>query len=395
VWAGEAPPAQGLDDLVPRRERVHRLSNETLTAGGFVPGERWDHRTMRIVVVGATGNVGTSLVGLLTCDPSVDWIVGVARRHPDLHLPKTEWRTVDIVDSNLVELFRGADAVVHLAWLIQPSRNRKLLWRTNVEGSSRVFAAVAQAQVPTLVYASSVGAYSPGPKDRRVSEAWPTNGVPRSLYSVQKAEVERRLNRFEHEHPRVRTVRLRPGLIFKREAATEVRRLFVGPLLPSPLVAPPRIRVLPDLPGLRVQAVHATDVADAYRRAILGEASGAFNIAAEPVLDPAALGDLLEARRIRVNARLARAAVQISYGLHLQPTEPGWLDMALAVPLLDTTRARTELGWAPTRSSGDALRELLAGMAEGAGTLTPPLDPASSGPLRLREFLTGIGSKSV
>jgi UDP-glucose 4-epimerase len=348
---------------------------------------------VRVVVVGATGNVGTSLVSVLSREPEVDSVVGVARRLPELRLPKTEWLALDIVTANLVEIFRGADAVVHLAWLIQPSRDRRLLWRTNVEGSARVFAAAAQAQVRTLVYASSVGAYSPGPKDRRVFETWPTNGVPGSLYSIQKAEVERRLDRFEQEHPSVRTVRLRPGLIFKREAATEVRRLFAGPLLPSPLVAPSRIRVLPDLPGLRFQAVHASDVADAYRRAILGQAGGAFNIAAEPVLDPAALRDLLGARLIRVNSRFARAAMQVSYGLHLQPTEPGWLDLALAVPLLDTTRARTELGWVPTRSSGDALRELLVGIAEGAGSVTPPLDPASSGPLRLCEFLTGIGSK--
>jgi hypothetical protein len=68
--------------------------------------------------------------------------------------------------------------------------------------------------------------------------------------------------------------------------------------------------------------------------------------------------------------------------------------MALAVPLLDTTRARSELGWKPRRNAGDSLYELLAGMADHAGAPTPPLDPGTSGPLRVREFLTGIGRGS-
>src|SRR5205085_5805577 len=88
-------------------------------------------------------------------------------------VPKTDWAEADVASSDLVPYFRGADAVVHLAWLIQPARDRRRLWRVNVDGSSRVFRAVAEAGVPALVYASSVGVYSPGPKDRPVDERWP------------------------------------------------------------------------------------------------------------------------------------------------------------------------------------------------------------------------------
>jgi UDP-glucose 4-epimerase len=348
---------------------------------------------VRVVVVGATGNVGTSLLMALAHEEVVESIVGVARRLPALEAPKVEWVAADIVDADLVPLFRGADAVVHLAWLIQPARDRNLLWRVNVEGSSRVFRAVADAGVPALVYASSVGAYSPGPKDRRVDESWPTAGVATSFYARHKAEVEARLDRFEREHRDVRVVRLRPGLIFKREAATGVRRLFAGPFLPSPLVAPARIQFVPDIPGLRFQAVHSLDVGEAYRRALLSDGHGAFNIAAEPILDPSALSELLRARRVRFSRPLVRAMTSISFRLHLQPSEPGWLDLALAVPLMDTTRARAELGWEPRYDAGEALRELLRGIAEGAGAATPPLDPETSGPLRAREFLSGIGRR--
>src|ERR687896_464536 len=241
---------------------------------------------MRVVVVGASGNVGTSLLGALADEPAVDSVLGIARRLPEIQYPKTEWAEADISSSELVPLFRGADAVVHLAWLIQPARDQATLRATNVQGSERVLRAVAAAGVPALVYASSVGAYSPGPKDRRVDESWPTEGIESSFYARHKAEAEHLLDRFERESPAVRVVRLRPALIFKREAASGIRRLFAGPFLPSPLVRPSLIPVLPLPAGLRVQSVHSNDVGEAYRLAVAREVRGAFNIAAEPVLDP-------------------------------------------------------------------------------------------------------------
>ena len=263
---------------------------------------------MRVVVVGASGNAGTSVLSALADEPAVDSVLGVARRVPSLSLPKVEWTRADVSRDVLEPLFRGADAVVHLAWLIQPSRDGETLRATNVDGSRRVFAAAAAAGVPALVYASSVGAYSPGPKDRAVDESWPTGGIKTSFYSRHKAEVEHLLDVFEAEHPEVRVVRLRPGLIFKRDAASEIRRYFAGPLLPNALVRPSRIPVVPDTPRLRFQAVHSLDVGDAYRRAVVDDAArGAYNVAAEPVLDPERLAALLGARRVRVRRRASCA----------------------------------------------------------------------------------------
>src|SRR5215212_9678500 len=135
---------------------------------------------MRIVVVGATGNIGTSVLRSLADEQRVESVLGVARRLPELTVPKVEWASADVVSDELVPLVRGADAVVLLAWIIQPSRDLDKQWMVNVEGSMRVARAVKEAGVPSLLYASSVGAYSPGPKDRRVDESWPTGGVPTS-----------------------------------------------------------------------------------------------------------------------------------------------------------------------------------------------------------------------
>ena len=345
---------------------------------------------MRLVVVGATGNVGTSLLRAVERDSQITSVLGVARRRPDILVEKTEWAEADVARDELVPLFRGADAVVHLAWAIQPSRDLLALWRTNVDGSARVFRAVADAGVKNLVYASSVGAYSPGPKDRAVDESHPTNGIPSSFYARHKAEVERRLDRFESEHPDVRVVRLRPGLIFKRESATEQRRLFAGPFLPGFFVRPGLIPVVPDVARLRFQAVHSYDVGEAYRLAATTDVRGAFNVAADPVLDPQELGRALDARPLRLPGSVLRAAVDVSWRLRLQPTPPGWIDLALGVPILDTTRARTELGWKPEHSSVDAIKDVMAGMREGAGLETPPLR-GDTMRKRAEEVAQGVG----
>jgi len=349
---------------------------------------------MRVVVTGATGNHGTSLLELLAGEDAVDEVLAIARRRPALQVPKTTFLPADVSRADLEPHLRGADAVVHLAWLIQPSRDEAVTHATNVEGSRRVFDAAVRAGVPTLVHASSVGAYAPGPKDRAVDESWSTAGIPTSFYSRHKAACERLLDDLEREHPHVRVVRIRPGLVFKRDAATGIRRLFAGPLLPTPLLRRGLVPVFPDTPRLRVQGVHSLDVADAYRRAVLSDVRGAFNVAAEPVLDPPVFAKVLGARLVPVPVGALRAFADLTWRAHLQPTPPGWVDLALGVPIMDTTRARTELGWTPTRTADSAFLELFDGMREQADLDTPPLRRETSGPLRLRELLTGIGRTS-
>lgn len=331
---------------------------------------------MRVVVTGATGNAGTSLLRALAEDDGVEAIVGLSRRRPGRIGPKTEWRQANVEHDELAPHFRGADCVVHLAWAIQPSHDLAALRRTNVRGSQRVFRAVAEAGVPSLVYASSVGAYSPGPKDRRVDESWPTEGTPSSFYARHKAEVERLLDRFQIERSETRVVRLRPALIFKRGSAEEQRRYFLGPLFPRLLARPKAIAVVPDIGGLRLQAVHTRDVAEAYRVAVVGDAHGAFNVAAEPVLDARTLARALGARVVPLRPGLVRAAMDAAWRLRLQPTPPGWLDMGLNVPLMDTTRVREELGWEPRHSSTHAIQDVLSGIAAAEGEPTPPLETA-------------------
>jgi UDP-glucose 4-epimerase len=346
---------------------------------------------VRVVVTGGSGNVGTATIERLVADDAVTEVVGIARRRPSWQPEKVHWVEADVVTDDLVPVFRGADAVVHLAWLFQPTHDPLVTWVGNVGGATRVFDAVAAAGVPALVYASSVGAYAPGPDEGRVDESWPTHAWPTAAYGREKSYVERLLDVFERDHPDVRVVRLRPGFIFIRRAAEEQRRLFAGPFLPEVVLRRRLLPVVPDLPGLRFQALHSRDAGEAFRLAVVRDVRGPFNVAAEPVIDAAALGELLGARPVAVPPRVARAAVAALWRLHLVPASPYLLDLVLSLPVMDTTRAREELGWQPTVDAGDALGEVLDAMGRGEGGPTPPLAADAGGPARLREVATGVG----
>jgi UDP-glucose 4-epimerase len=340
---------------------------------------------VKAVITGASGNVGTALLRHLAV-AAPDWsLVGLCRRPPAAGEPaydRVAWVRCDIADpassAVLKEAFAGADAVVHLAWTIQPSWDESAMAATNVDGSNRVFRAASGAGVAHLVHASSVGAYSPGPKDRPVDESWPTDGVPGSSYSRHKAAAERALDELERSPGAPVVTRMRPGLIFQRDAGSEVARYFLGPLVPTRLLGARRTPVLPLPDEFVFQAVHAADVADAYWRALDHRAAGAFNLAAPPVMTPERVAEVLHARRVRTRTSLVRRVAALTWRLHLQPTSPGWIDLAASAPVMDTTRARDELGWVAHQDARFALAEILTGIGKGSGTASPVMAPRSA-----------------
>jgi nucleoside-diphosphate-sugar epimerase len=238
-----------------------------------------------------------------------------------------------------------------------------------------------------------VGAYAPRRGLDPVDESWPTDGVPQAAYSREKAYVERLLDQFELEQPTRRVVRMRPAFIFQEAASVQQRRLFLGPWVPRSLVRPHRVPVLPLPRDLRLQALHASDVARAYALAVLGTASGPFNLAAEPVLGPEDLARLFGSRWVPTPGRAVRAATAAAYRARLLPTAPELFDLLMEVPMLSTDRARAELGWTPHVDATEAVRSFLSAPASPDTPGTPPLAPSTSGPARAHELATGLGSR--
>lgn len=337
---------------------------------------------MRVAVTGATGNVGSAVVRRLQAGGHD--VVGVVRRPPEAAAGPggVVWVRADLAEEcheSLVDAFRGADAVVHLVWGFQPTHRTDYLEAVGVGGTRRVLDALTEAQVPHLVHQSSIGAYSPRRDDQPVGEDWPTDGIPGSAYSRHKVAAERLLDAFEQRSDTVVT-RTRPGIIGQHAAGSAQLRYFLPTVVPAATVR--HVPVLPVDRSLTLQVVHADDVAEAIVRAVEGTVPGAFNLAAEPVLERADIARVLGARPVHVPFPVLRAAAALSWHAHLQPVDAGWVAMAAGAPVLDAGRARRELGWNPGHGAVAVLAEMVDGLASA--------DHGESAVLRRRSIADGL-----
>ena len=347
---------------------------------------------MKIVIVGASGNIGSALVRALKAEAtgavgSADHnLVGVARRPPagPPYGPPYDgvvWHAMDVADPtatrDLTPLFDGADAVVNLAWGFQPARDVDYLRRVGVGGLAAVLSAATSAGVPHLVHMSSVGAYSRAQRGHKVDESWPTAGIASLPYSVHKAAAEELLDEHVATGIGPAVCRLRPGLVMQRAAGSSLLR-YGAPLL-FPSWGLDLIPVLPLDRSFAVPVVHARDVAAAVVAAVTRRATGAFNLAAASPLTAQIIADTLRARLVSVPWRLLQTVVAAGWELRLERLDPGWIDLAFAVPLLDTARAADILGWTPVMDASAAFREVVSGMRHGEALPSPALRPRGVG----------------
>jgi nucleoside-diphosphate-sugar epimerase len=328
---------------------------------------------VRIAVTGASGNAGTALLRRLTRSHQV---LGISRRRPPATEPygAADWLEADLGEPSsqetLKRAFDGADAVVHLAWAIQPQRQPEILHRINQDGTARVVAAALAAGVPHLVHQSSIGAYAAAP-GCTVDETWPVTGVPSSVYSRDKVASEQIVDAAEG---RLVLSRMRPALIFQDAAASEVARYFLGPFVPRALVRPRLLRLAPLPDALAFQLVHADDVASAIELVLDRRAGGAFNVAAPPVIDRAGFRETFGGVGPPLPVAAIRAAAAAAWHARVLPIEPGWIDLAASVPCLDTTRLES-YGWRPAHDARAVLAGFVDAIRTGTGHAGPLLYP--------------------
>ena len=335
----------------------------------------------RVVITGASGNVGTALLRRLASETGYE-VHGIVRRIP----PPTDayagarWHQLDIAEpqavTHLQKLFRRAHCVVHLAWAFEPIRDRQYRKAVGIDGSSNVLIGAHAADVRHLVYVSSAAAYAPAP-GRRVDESWRTTGIPTSTYSLLKSAVEGLLDDYCRAGDGVAITRLRPGFILQRQAAASIRRLMFPSYLPPRWLRLLPAVMVPATGSLQVPVLHADDVADACLRAIQRRAVGAFNLSAEPPVQPQHLAKALGPMPMPVPTWLARSLIDAAWRARLQPIEPGWIDLISSMPLLNTERAQAILGWRPRHTAHQALTELAEGLRRNEGTASPVLQSRS------------------
>lgn len=334
--------------------------------------------SLTVAVTGPTGEIGLPLLEELERDGAIGEVRGMARRpfNPAREgWEKVSYRRGDILDrDSLALLFDGADVAVHLAFAIFGSHEETR--RVNLEGSRNVFRAAAEAGVKRLVYASSVAAYgfhrdNPQPLDEEV----PARGSQGFYYSAQKAELEAALEK-QLAGSDVDAYVFRPCIVAGPRAPMLIRQLLstvrLGDPLPwlrrglrrLPLPSP----VLPD-PGIPIQLVHHDDVARALAAAIAGEgAPGAYNLAGGGTVG---IGDVARSvgwHAVSVPGPALGLGASVARHFSFLAPQLEW-GVALRLPvLMDTAKARRELGWSPRFDAAETLLQTAVGARE-AGIL--------------------------
>jgi UDP-glucose 4-epimerase len=324
-------------------------------------------RPLTVVVTGATGTVGQSLVRMLEADSRVGTVRALARHRRGA--AGLGWREVEVTPLDVRNraavgrALEGADVVVHLAFQIYGLGYReRSLFDVNVSGSLNVARAAVAAGVERFVYASSAAVYGSEGDHSPLREDDPLRPSGRHFYSRHKAQAEQlvgdTLGRAE-----IDTFVFRPCAIGGPHAAGAVFHAYPRPLVQAARagvsgLARVGLRPLVPPPPVPIQMVHEDDVAVAMLQAVRGKgAPGTYNLAPlDSVPGPEAM-ELMGFRPLPVPAAAGKLAIR---GLRAVPATPpalGWPEILLSPLLLDSSAAEAELGWRPRHSSRQTLAE--------------------------------------
>ena len=102
------------------------------------------------------------------------------------------------------------------------------------------------------------------------------------------------------------------------------------------------------MPALPVQLVHEEDLGRAQLQCVIAAGPpGACNIAADGIVTPTDLARELGLLPLPLPAATAHVAARALAALPFLPPLAQWAEAASHPAIMDTTRAKQELGWAP------------------------------------------------
>ena len=332
-------------------------------------------RGLTVAVTGPTGTFGFGLIPLLQADERISRIIGIARRPFDpaeYGWAKMEYRRGDVRDpAALREAFEAADVVVHLAFLITGAAPADELRAVNVEGTLNAFRAAAAAGARRFVYASSVAAYGfHADNPVGMTEDWPVRPAARLFYAKEKAELEHLLQAEAAKDQATALYLLRPPIVLGPHALG-AKDLLPGPLAPlgrrlaslatragqaARAGRVPRFPVL--VPSMPFQCIHEQDLGDAFLRCIVAAGPpGAYNVAADGILTSADIAREYGMLPLPLPAGPVRLAARTMAALPFLPPAAQWVEAASHPAIMDTTKAKNELGWTPRYTALEALRD--------------------------------------
>ncbi len=304
---------------------------------------------MKVAVTGISGYLGQVYLPLLEEDPDIESIVGIDLVEPP-RSSKVRFVKRDVRDPQIEKDLEGADAVVHLAFIVMPIRSESETDSINIGGTKNVFEAAARAGIKNIVYTSSVAAYGAWPDNPiPITEDWPRRPMKNFYYSRTKAVIENWIDTFEKKHPDVKLVRLRPSI-------------FLGPKIDNLMSNISNQKFVPVFRGLdsKIQYTWDEDVAQAIHLALKKDVHGAFNIAGDGYLTPQETAELLGKPTRSVSYGFVLLIAKLMWKLRLtKMLHAGWLEVFRYPIIMDCTKAREELGWNPTRTTREALLDFV------------------------------------
>ncbi|WP_222848888.1 NAD-dependent epimerase/dehydratase family protein [Trebonia kvetii] len=323
---------------------------------------------LTVAVTGLTGTLGLGLMPLLEADARVAHVTGVARHpfDPAAHgWMKTKYLRGDVRDAEMLrEAFRHADVVVHLAFQVTGAVPGETIESVNIGGTLNAFDAAAAMGARRFVFASSVAAYG-FHRDNPIgmTEDWPTRPAARLFYAQEKARLEHLLqDRATTTTDGPALYLLRPSIVLGPHAvgAKSLPSGLMGRLARGSVGWAGRMPFPVPVPELPVQLVDEADVGQALLQCVVAAGPpGTYNIAADGIVTASTVARELGVRSFPVPPRLTQAAARALATLPFLPPVAQWVEAASHPAIMDTTRAKEELGWVPKFTALETLRDTL------------------------------------
>lgn len=300
---------------------------------------------MRYLVTGGSGYIGSRLVERLLSQADTERIVICDLRPPPAFRPRVEYRELDVTDRvgvrSLLEAERP-DALVHLAFVLNPIHDERRMYEIDVGGTQNVLEAASTAGVAQLLVTSSAtayGAYADNPVP--LTEDRAVRGVPDYEYARDKAECDRLCQLWAHQHPERTMTIVRPCIVFGPNVDNYIVRLWTKQPFQADF----------GLPDPEIQFVHEEDVVDALARLLGGRCAGAYNVAGDGTMTIGECAELIGLSRRRVPLSLFRTLASAMWRLHLSETPAGQIRFAIHPWVVSTDRLKRDTGWQPRHST--------------------------------------------
>jgi UDP-glucose 4-epimerase len=300
---------------------------------------------MRYLITGGAGYIGSRLVESLSRREETEKIVVCDVASPQRYVPKTEFERVDVRDRDGVAatLERAKpDALVHLAFIVNPSHDEALMYDVDVNGTHNVLEAAGAAGTQQVLVTSSATAYGAFPDNPvPLTEEDPVRGVPAFSYARDKAESDRICQLWAARHPDRTMTIVRPCIAFGPNVDNYLVRLWTKQPFST------------DAGTLdnHIQFVHEDDVVEALTALLVGRHDGAYNLAGDGLMTLRECAEVIGSPIRRLPMRAYRGLARAMWAARLSEAPPGQIDFATYPWIVSNAKLKRDTGWSPRYTS--------------------------------------------